>query len=316
MTMRIAIAGGGGLAYFFAAELTQSANAVLVLATKEHPEFENLGVQVVVVDYTDVQQLRYTLRGVDLVISTIPGEAQLNLIDAARHAHVGTFVPSEFEGPLAQRPTSDDPLDRGSRAALHLLNEWSQSTSGSHRMRYTVFSCGIFYERFAPGGLASFNIGVGENIPNAGDYLVNVDAASAEVVEQTAYGRPVEVSMTSVQDVARFLAAAIEIGPSHWPKEFRMRGDHMTITDIVRECSTARRVPFSLVNHEYRNIQAHLDYWIAHDFGRWYYFQRLRATAEGRYTFARANLNELVAQTSGLDVRPIRFRDWARRTMA
>lgn len=194
-----------------------------------------------VVDYADLQQLRYTLRGIDLVISTIPGESQLNLIDAARSARVGTFVPSEFEGPLAQRPTSDDPLDRGSRAALHLLNEWSQSPSGQPRMRYTVFSCGIFYERFAPGGLATFNMGVGENIPNAGDYLINVDAASAEVVDQTAHGRPIDISMTSVHDVARFVAAAIEIGPSHWPKEFRMRGDHMYITDIVRECSSARR---------------------------------------------------------------------------
>ncbi|KAF3761078.1 NAD(P)-binding protein [Cryphonectria parasitica EP155] len=316
MTMHIAIAGGGGLAYILAREITQSTDAVLVLSTQLHPEFDDLGVQQAVVNYADVQQLRYTLRGVDLVISTIPGESQLNLIDAARHAQVRTFVPSEFEGALAQRPTSDDPLDRGSVAALRLLDQWSQSTSTHHGMRYTVFSCGIFYERFASGGLATLSLGAGEGVQNPGDYLLNVDAATAEVVAHTAQGRPIDISMTSIYDVARFVAAAIEIGPEHWPRELRMRGDHMTVTEIVRECSSARRVPFNLVNHEYRNIQAHLDYWLEHDFNRWFYFQRLRATADGRYTFGRSNINDLIAQNGGVEVRPVRFRDWARRALA
>lgn len=34
MTMRIAIAGGGGFAYILAREIAQSANAVLVLSTR------------------------------------------------------------------------------------------------------------------------------------------------------------------------------------------------------------------------------------------------------------------------------------------
>lgn len=72
-----------------------------------------------------------------------------------------------------------------------------------------------------------------------------------------------------------------------------------------------------MTNHEYQNIQAHLDWSVEHgDVNRWYYFQRLKATAEGRYNFGRANLNELVDQTDGVEVRPLRFREWARRAWA
>lgn len=209
---------------------------------QQHPEFEELGVQVAVVDYANVPELRYALRGLDLVISTISGESQLNLIDAARHARVRTFVPSEFEGAVAHRPTSDDPLDRGSEAALRLLNEWSQSNANGPTLRYTVFSCGVFYERFQPGGLGTMlNIGAGSNVHVPGAFLLNVNTATAEIVDQTAHGRPVAVSMTSVCDVARFVAAAIEIGPDRWPREFRMRGDQLSVMDIVSACSTASR---------------------------------------------------------------------------
>lgn len=192
-------------------------------------------------DYTNIQELRYTMRGVDLLISTIQGNSQVNLIEAARLARVRTFVPSEFEGALAHRPTSDDPLDRGSTAALRILSEYSRSRSSSgHRMRYTVFSCGLFYERFHPGGLVLFNIGAGANVQHPGEYLLDVNAASAEIVQRNAHGGSVAVTMTSVYDVARYVAAAIEIGPEHWPEELRMRGDQLTVLDVVQACSTAR----------------------------------------------------------------------------
>ncbi|EOO02722.1 putative isoflavone reductase family protein [Phaeoacremonium minimum UCRPA7] len=243
--MRIAIAGAGGFAYILAEQITSTANAVLVLSTQEHPEFEqSLGVQVAVVDYSNVEDLRYTLQGVDIVISTISGDNQLNLIDAARRARVRLFVPSEFEGALGHRPTNDDPLDRGSQAALDLLRRWSQSRSNP--MQYTVFSCGVFYERFAPGGLSTYNIGTGSNVQNPGDFLVDVGNATAEIVEHNSQGRPIQVSMTSVYDVARFIAAAIDLGPGTWPREFKMRGDQMSVRDIVGACSNTRGGKVSL----------------------------------------------------------------------
>ncbi|CAN8106506.1 unnamed protein product [Discula destructiva] len=315
MSMRVAIAGGGGFAYILAREIAQSANAVLVLSTQQHPEFEELGIQVATVDYTNAQELRYTLKGVDLLISTFRDAAtQRTLIDAALHARVRTFVPSGFEGPVAQRPSStlNQPCDQRSSIVRNYLT--TANSHAHHPMRLTVFSCGVFYERFLPGGLGRLNMGRSANIWNAGDYLLNIETAKAKVVRDTAYGAPVILSMTSVYDVAKYVAAAVEIGPDRWPREFRMRGDQMTVADIVSTCSTARGVPFHLDNYEYSAIQAQLDWAYANnDVPRWCYFQHLRASADGRYDFPRANLNELVEQTEGVEVRPESFRDWVRR---
>ena len=192
------------------------------------------------VNYGIADDLRYALQGVDILISTIGGAEQMDLIDAARWARVRLFVPSEFEGALSHRSTAESALDRGSDAVIDILRRWSQSKSSP--MAYTVFSCGIFYERFAPGGLARFNIGGGQpgGMIEQGDFLVNVGAGTAEVVETNGQGRPVQVSMISVYDAARFVAAAIELGPANWPREFKMRGDQMTVQDIVGVCSDVR----------------------------------------------------------------------------
>ncbi|KAL1877891.1 hypothetical protein Daus18300_002244 [Diaporthe australafricana] len=353
--MRIAIAGGGGFAYILAGEITQTANAVLVLSTRasppqEHPEFEALGAQVAAVDFSDVEELGYALRGVDLVISTVPGQSQLHLIRAAHRARVRTFVPSEFEGALARRPSaSNDPLDRGSAAALALLQELSQQqdqqqqpsqqqprqqqqrnqpqqqqqlspASSHHAMGFTVFSCGVLYERLAPGGLGVFNMGVGQSIAAQGDWLADVGGATAEIVESGARGEPALVSMTSAYDVARFVAAAVEVGPERWPRELRMRGDQLSVRDIVGAAMSVRGVPFDLITHEYQDIQAHLSYAIeTSDWRRWFYLQQLLATADGRYALGRPNLSELVdgAGPGGAPavsaVVPERLVDWLRR---
>ncbi len=187
-------------------------------------------------DYEDVENLRYTLQGVDLVISTISGNEQLNLIDAARRARVRLFVPSEFEGDLNHRP-ANDPLDRGSQSALQLLESWSHSKS--QRLRYTVFSCGVFMERFGPGGLQTYGIGAGCGIQGPDDYLVNIQEAKAEIIPMNSNGAAVRVSLTSVYDVAQFITAAIELGLDTWPKEFRMRGDSVTVRELVETCSNA-----------------------------------------------------------------------------
>ncbi|KAK2615908.1 hypothetical protein N8I77_002630 [Diaporthe amygdali] len=313
-----AIAGGGGFAYILAGEIAQTANALLVLSNRQHPEFEALGAQVAVVDFTNVEELRYQLRGVDLVISTISEQSQLHLIDAAHRARVRTFVPSEFEGALARRPTaSNDPLDRGSAQALSMLRELSQPQppGAGPAMSFTVFSCGVLYERLSPGGLGIFNIGLGQNIAAQGDFLMDIGAATAEIVERNAQGAAVQVSMTSVYDVARFVAAAVEIGPEHWPRELRMRGDQLSVRDIVGAAMSARGVPFDLITREYSEIQAHLNYSMnTNDWRRWFYFQQLLATADGRYNLGRPNLNDLINETPGVNVVPERFADWLRRT--
>jgi nucleoside-diphosphate-sugar epimerase len=269
-----------------------------------HPELEEYcpGCQVAIVDYDDVENLRYTLQGVDLVISTIVGNEQLNLIDAARRARVKVFVPSEFEGDLNHRP-ANDPLDRGSQSALELLEGWSQSKS--HRLRYTVFSCGVFMERFGPGGLQTYGIGAGSGIQGPDDYLVNIQEARSEIIPANSSGRPVRISMTSVYDVAQFITAAIELGLDSWPKEFRMRGDSITVQELVETCSNTLGVPISLVTRHYQEVEAQAEACQQRgDWSQWYYFQRLLQTANGRYHVRQANLNDTT------QVQPLTFRTW------
>lgn len=303
--MRIAIAGAGGFASLLTQELSHSAHALLVLSTREHPEFEaNFDCQVAVVDYASLEHLEFTLRGVDLVISTISGAEQLNLIDAARRANVRCFVPSEFEGDLDHRPAAEhDPFDNCSSAALEQLRHWSQSRQNA--MKYAVFSCGIFYERFAPGGLQACNMGMTCRIQNQGDYMIDLGRGIAEIPETNPQGRPVHVVMTSAVDVARFVAAAVELGIDSWPRELRMRGTRLTTHRLQEICSEVRGVPLNVISRPYEEIEQWLRYYEQNgDQAKWFTMQHLLQTANGRYTFGDANLNDMV------DVQPMTFRQW------
>ncbi|KAF4449279.1 hypothetical protein F53441_7441 [Fusarium austroafricanum] len=188
-----------------------------------------------VVDYNDENSLSYALHGVNLVICTFSGDEQLNLIAAAAQSGVQFFVPSEFEGCLEKRPEIDqlDPYSYSSQARQHLRR------CASSQMRWTVFSCGIFMERFLPQGLGSLGIGYGSSLANAGSYILDMGSYTAEYVEKNPRGHTVRVCMTSVDDVAQFVVAAIDMGPASWPHEFTMRGDRLSVRDIVGQCSRA-----------------------------------------------------------------------------
>ncbi|KAI1429157.1 isoflavone reductase [Xylaria sp. FL1777] len=304
--MRIAIAGAGGLAALLAQELSGSAHAVLVLSRMPHPEFEaEYGdCQVAVVDYHNPANLQFILQGVDLVISTISGVEQLNLIDAARQVRVRNFVPSEFEGSISHRPDpNNDPFDNGSSGALEQLKHWSSSRH--YPMKYTVFSCGVFYERFAPGGLRAYNMGASHRLFNQSDYLVDIESATAELPATNAQGRQVHITLTSAFDVARFVAAAVELGIDNWPREFKMRGERITPQRIQQYCSEVRQIEFQVINRPYSEIIDWLEYYRNNnEEERWFSMQHLLQTANGRYNFGEANLNDLV------DVVPMNFRQW------
>lgn len=172
------------------------------------------------------------------------GNAQINLIDAAANTRVRRFVPSEFEGtPSRQKP--DDALDRGKAVTRDRLRYWSHRTN----MRSTVFTCGVFYERFARGGLASMGIGASTGVYYQGTYLMDIGQGTAEVTERNTSGHSIHISMISVNDVGRFLAAAIELGLRDWPSEFRMAGDRQTVAEILSWAETVRggNCPESLI---------------------------------------------------------------------
>ncbi|KIN05774.1 hypothetical protein OIDMADRAFT_114058 [Oidiodendron maius Zn] len=302
--MRIAIAGSGGLARIFAYHISQTAHQFIILSRTPQPVLTAFDYQVVVVDYDDQEDLRYNLQGIDLVISTVSGNAQINLIDAAANTRVRRFVPSEFEGPPSRQNPSDA-LDRGKAVSRDRLRYWLQRTN----MKSTVFSCGVFYERFTRGGLASMGIGESTGVYYQGSYLMDIEQGTAEIVERNTSGHLIYVSMISVNDVGRFLAAAIELGIRDWPNEFRMAGDRRTVSEILSWAEAVRGAQFSTDVIRARDLNQHLDYAVYHqDYAREARVRELIATEQRRYDFTNPNLNSLV------DIQPQSFWNWLTET--
>ncbi|KAL6922011.1 hypothetical protein FSST1_006037 [Fusarium sambucinum] len=308
--MRIAIAGGTGLGYLLASQLSQAAYAyqVVVLSRSEHPEYAGLDVQVTAVDYDNEDDLSFALQGVNLVICTFSGNEQLNLINAAAQNGVQFFVPSEFEGSIDKRPDNDQLYPYSySTEARQLLRRWARSS----QMKWTVFSCGIFMERFLPGGLGSMFIGYRSELAMAGAYLLNTSAYTAECVEKNARGHTVRVCMTSVYDVAQFVVAAIVLGPASWPRELTMRGDRLSVRDVVGQCSRALNAPFQLSQWQAADPdRLATSSYQEGDYAKYLFYRQLQATVEGRYDFSQASLNDLVNASSRVNVQPQSFRQW------
>ncbi|KAE9375496.1 isoflavone reductase family protein-like protein [Stipitochalara longipes BDJ] len=305
--MRIAIAGSGGLARIFAHYLNATVHPFIILSRQAQPDLETLGYQVAVVNYDSQEELRYTLRGINLVISTVSGNPQINLIDAAAHSDVRRFVPAEFEGPPGRRPRND-PLDRGRAATLDRLRHWSHHPR--HRMASTIFICGVFYERFARGGLGSLGIGASTNVYYQGSYLMDVEASTAEIVERQSGGQPVPINLclTSVYDVAQFLVAALEISLQNWPAEFRMQGDRRTVAEVLQWAESVKGGALFVTEViQARDLPAHVEHAAYYqDYAKVGRMQELIATEQRRYDFNTANLNALV------NVAPTPFWDWLR----
>lgn len=182
--------------------------------------------------YTSTSDLQFKLAGVDTVVSTVSGEAQLKLIDAAAAARVRRFVPAEFGGPPALRP-SDDILDNERRRALLRLAQL-ESTG----MRFCVFTCGIFYERFGPGGLGHSQLGLSSGLGSEGSYLMDYRRMTARLPPNNTDGHSAKVSMISVKDLAHFIVASFAL--STWPREFRVRGDRMSVRELVTVAESVR----------------------------------------------------------------------------
>lgn len=105
-------------------------------------------------------------------------------------------------------------------------------------MSYTIFVCGVFYERFGPGGMAAKQIGKGTFADDEGDYLIDIGRLEAEFPHRTSSGQHIYLCMTSAQDVAKYIVAALDV--SSWPTEIRMKGDRMSIKDLVRTAESMR----------------------------------------------------------------------------
>ncbi|KAI4285784.1 MAG: hypothetical protein L6R35_004590 [Caloplaca aegaea] len=262
------------------------------------PHLTAKGFQIVVVNYaiTHRQDLAFKLAGLNTVISVISGPAQIALIDAAAEAGIRRFAPAEFEGQAALRP-QPDALDRGKRAALDRLQQYQ--TRG---MQYTSFVCGILYERFGPGGMVAKGIGLRSGIGAEGDYLVHISQKKAHI-PYDANGQPGTISMTSAEDVGKFVAAALDL--PQWPPELQMRGDRMNVLRLVNIAEAIRGVQFEKAHYNPQSMESALQLSRAsEDIQAQLRTIALIATANGRFDFITSNLNSLV------DVTPKGLQAW------
>ncbi|KAH0537690.1 hypothetical protein FGG08_005555 [Glutinoglossum americanum] len=295
---RVAIAGTGGLAQYIAYYIdVETPHQFIMLSRAPKPHLSAKGYQVVVVNYSERNGLRYALAGIDIVVSTVSGSPQLNLIDAAYYAGVRRFAPAEFEGQPSLRPLINDVFDRGQLQALDRLRLYRE------RMESTVFVCGILYERFAVGGMASAAIGGSTGISNEGDYLIDIRNFKAKIPHYNAAGREVFICMTSASDVGRFVAKAL--GMQNWPSELRMQGERKRIHDIVCIAEGMMGRHFERMYYNTDHLEDALAF--AESSGNRKELLKVHsliATSESRYDFLNPNLNSYAGFV------PTAFSDW------
>lgn len=182
----------------------------------------------------------YTLRGLDLVISTIGEEAQLSLVQAAALAGVRHFIPSAFSGPDQSQSEATGCEDW--ITLLELLKHHQINSS----MGFTIFTPGVFYERFAPGGLnetmqISTVINRHRAIGEEGNFLIDMRSGKA-LIPVASSTEELSVCLTSVPDVARYVVAVIQTfgDTTTWPMEFRFCTERLTMSELQLICQRVR----------------------------------------------------------------------------
>ncbi|KAF2126949.1 hypothetical protein P153DRAFT_377869 [Dothidotthia symphoricarpi CBS 119687] len=298
--MRVAIVGTCGLALLIAKRIHDSTSHQLVILSRSHrASLISRGYQCQVVDYKNPSSLQHALMGIDTVISTVTGNSQLRLIEAAVQCRVRRFAPAEFEGQPVLRG-QNNVLDRGKSAALALLQHYRAY------IQSTVFVCGILYERFAVNGMLSCGIGVNTGYGREGDYIADPRNMIAEAPAYDAAQNNACLCLTSAHDVARFVVRSLEM-PS-WAPEMSMNGERTTVHALVETIKVCRGRQWNNIvweNPATLQYQIHMAQ-MAGDVPTQRRLATLGATAEGRYDFASpAYLN-----TCFPDIRPVAFRDW------
>ncbi|CAI6332742.1 unnamed protein product [Periconia digitata] len=296
--MRVAVVGTCRLALLIAREIHDSTSHQLVILSRiSQPSLLSQGYQCQVVDYSNPSSIQHALMGVDTVISTVSGNAQLQLIEAAVACRVRRFAPAEFEGRPALR--SQSILDRGRNSALARLHHYR------NLIEYTVFVCGIFYERFSVNGMVSQQIGVNTGYSNEGDYIANPRSMTALAPVYDSSQNLAYLNLTSVYDVARFVVRALNM-PS-WPREMSMSGDRMSVNQLIEVMQLCRGRQFYVEWQNPSGLQYQMTMaQMAGDALKQRRLATLIETAENRYDCATpAYLNAAFP-----DIQPTSFSHW------
>jgi len=117
------------------------------------------------------------------------------------------FAPAEFERAPNLRPFVGGDDDR--------LNVLEKLRTERHRLDSAVFVCGLFMERFGPGG--------------DGEVLLDFTAGRAWI--PVGEGGEVKACFIAIADVSMFVAKALEL--DEWPEQFKCCGERLGIAEVV-----------------------------------------------------------------------------------
>ncbi|KAK5051504.1 hypothetical protein LTR84_003156 [Exophiala bonariae] len=246
--VKVAIAGGSG----------QVAREVIdaLIATKKHEitilsrteatskTFPPAGTKWQAVDYSDIPSLTAALQGTHTVLSFIqllsdPEQtAQKNLVDAAVGAGVKRFAPSEY----GSKGTVDMPWWHGKeivRGYLRAINEEEDV------LEYTLFQPGLFLDYTAFPHKTSKYL---DPLQTVWDFK-NRRAIIVEGYEEAV------MTLTTVADLAAIVALAVGY-EGRWPTNGGIRGNRVTVSQIVEIGGRVRGAPFAVEKVRLDDLEA------------------------------------------------------------
>lgn len=219
---------------------------------------EIYGAPISYVAYDSVESLTAALRGVHTMLSCLkivePSQMQethLNLLRASIAAGtVKRFSPSDFSlGPLTHKTVD---LLASKSTLLKACQDLVASQSGD--IEVAQFQNGMFMQYLAQSlpnpnePAASGNSRKEALLCNLEDPMMldYIDIASGKLVISTnTSGAPARISMTSIKDIGKFVAAAIDLPRGSWDGFMGMAGATLTlaeIRDILAESTNAPNI--------------------------------------------------------------------------
>ncbi|KAJ5546901.1 hypothetical protein N7494_004486 [Penicillium frequentans] len=290
----VAVAGGGGGIglEIVRAILVTKKHDLIVLSRSKQPSLTTQGVDVRIVDYKSVEQLKNALEGVHTVISCIAAygddstAAELSLLEAAKIAGATRFVPSEWNS------ACNDIVD------LYAGKELVWKAVQSSGLQYTRFVNGLWMNVWGPGCIRDEDEALGA-YKDRPAFSIDLKAGTAIIPGDMSQ----EIVVTRTQDVGRFVAATLDL-PT-WEAESRISGDRLSLGEVVQ---LAR----DICGREIRTTQMSVEELEAIlagslEIGERFYYQLLLAVALGRMNFE-PTLNELCS-----DIQPVTTAEFLRK---
>ncbi|KAF7560406.1 hypothetical protein G7046_g3741 [Stylonectria norvegica] len=242
--VKVAVAGGSGeLAREVVDALVATKKHEITILARSNPSKDlTPGVSWRAVDYGDEENLVEALRGIHTVLSFInqpvaelENSSQKLLIDACISAGVKRFAPSDHG-------KEDLPF----WSAKKRIEEYLEKVNKSEKvLEYTLFQPGLFLDYLAsPHKTAKYVTPLETFIDFQNRRAIIVDGHEDSFMV-----------LTTVQDIAGVIARAVDF-PGEWPKIGGMKGNRVTISQILEIGERVRGGPFTIDKVKIEDLEA------------------------------------------------------------